>query len=191
MEIKEIIDDYLNGMNIYGICSKYHIGKLKVKDILLSNGIEIRKRGKQSLDKSDYIVQDFHIKKYEEEKGFHYIAIDKNNDICFNDYMNEGGLLTTHIKNTYNIKIPSLYDRRMYYMKTGNYWWEQWFDIIKEKDTEVKSCPYCDWTTIDLENKSGAYTSHILSHGITIEEHLLKYPNDKNTSQINSKRKSI
>lgn len=179
MEYKELIQDYLDGMGIYDICTKYHIGKLKVKDILKSNGVEVRKRGNQVVDKSNYVVSDYHIKKYQEEDGFYYIAIDKNSGVSYRDYMNEGGFLTSHIKNEYNVEIPSLYDRRIYYMKTGNYWWEQWFDIIKEQKEEVIKCPYCGWESVDVKNKRGAYTTHILSHGITIEEHLENYPNDK------------
>ena len=178
--IIEIINDYtINNCSLNDICKKYKIGKLKAKSILIENGIEIKKKGKQSLNE-EFVVKDFKEKKYPERDGFHYIAVDKNNGITYNDYMNNGGFLTTHIKNIYGIKTPSLYDRRLYYMRTGNYWWEQWFNIIQEKDNEnVKKCPYCNWSTIDLENKSGAYTTHILSHGISIEEHLLKYPEDK------------
>lgn len=179
-DIIEIINDYtINNCGLTDICKKYKIGKLKAKSILIENGIEIKKKGKQSLNE-DFVVKDFKEKKYAEKDGVHYIAVDKNNGITYNDYMNNGGFLTTHIKNVYGIEIPSLYDRRLYYMRTGNYWWEQWFDIIQEKDNDnVKKCPYCNWSTIDLENKSGAYTTHILSHGISIEEHLLKYPEDK------------
>ena len=180
MDIKKLIEDYtINNCGLSTICEKYKIGKLKAKSILTENGVEIKKKGKQPLNEN-FVVTDFHIKKYEEEDGYHYIAVDKNNGITYNDYMNNGGFLTTHIKNVYGITTPSLYDRRLYYMRTGNYWWEQWFNIIKEKDNEnVKKCPYCDWTTIDLDNKSGAYTTHILSHGITIKEHLENYPEDK------------
>ena len=152
--MKELIEDYKNGMGIYDVCEKYHIGKLKVKQILSENGVEIRKRGKQSLNTDNFVVKDFHIEKYKEEDGFHYIAVDKNNGKSYNDYMNNGGFLTTHIKKVYGIDIPSLYDRRMYYMKTGDYWWEQWFNIIKVKNNEnVKKCPYCDWFTNDIDNK--------------------------------------
>lgn len=180
MDIKELIDDYtINNCGLNFICQKYKIGKLKAKALLSANGIEIKKKGKQTLNE-EFIVKDFREKKYQEKDGFHYIAVDKNNGITYNDYMNNGGKLTTHIKNIYGIKTPSLYDRRLYYMRTGNYWWEQWFDIIQEKDNDnVKKCPYCDWYTIDLENKSGAYTTHILSHGITIKEHLEKHQEDK------------
>ena len=178
--MKELIADYKNGMGIYDVCEKYHIGKIKVKKILSDNGVELRKRGKQALNTDDFVVKDFHIEKYKEEDGFHYIAVDKNNGKSYNDYMNNGGFLTTHIKNVYGVDVPSLYDRRMYYMKTGNYWWEQWFNIIKVNNNEnVKKCPYCEWTTNDLENRSGAFTLHLKeAHNKTIEEYIKEYPND-------------
>lgn len=176
--MEEIIIDYKNGFSINDICKKYHIGKLKVKTILKEHNIGIRNKGNQKIN-NNFIVNDYHIKKYIEEEGFHYVAIDRNNGFKTNDFMNEGGILTSHIKKTYGVKIPSLYDRRLYYMSTGNYWWEQWFNIIKEENKKVKKCPYCEWETIDTDNKSGAYTLHILSHNISIEEHLIMYPEDK------------
>ena len=78
MNIEEIIKDYKNGLGIYDICEKYHIGKLKLKKILSDNNIEIRKKGKQPMDKSLFAVKDYTIRKYEVHEGFHYVAIDKN-----------------------------------------------------------------------------------------------------------------
>ena len=178
METEKIIIDYKDGMGIYDVCEKYHIGKLKLKKILADNGVEIRKKGKQPMDKSSFVVSDYNIRKYEERDGFHYIAKDKTSGVIYNDYLNNGGFLTSHIRKEYGIEIPSLYDRRIYYMKTGDYWWEQWFDIIEEKNVQHKiNCPYCDWGTDDEENKSGAFTHHLTStHKITIKEHLEKHP---------------
>lgn len=179
-DIKSIIDDYVNNnIGLIPITEKYHIGKIKVKKILSDNGIEIKKRGNQKKDTTCYKVKDYHILKYKDIKGNHYIAVDRNNGYRTNDYMNKGGFLTSHIEKTYNVKIPSLYDRRKYYMETGNYWWEKWFDIILEKDKEVKKCPYCDWETIDINNNSGAFMEHLKTvHGKTIDEYLKEYPND-------------
>lgn len=179
INIIELIKDYtINGHGLTFICEKYKIGKIKAKSILKANGIEIKKKGKQALDE-DFVVKDFKIKKYIEEDGFHYVAVDEKVNFKTTDYMNSSGILTTHIKKTYGIETPTLYDRRLYYMRTGNYWWEQWFKIIKVEDEQVKCCPYCDWKTKDVTNKSGAYTTHILSHGITMQKHLEKYPEDK------------
>lgn len=93
--------------------------------------------------------------------------------------MNAGGFLTSYINKTYGVEIPTLYDRRMYYMRTGNYWWEQWFDIVEVKDKETKKCPYCDWTTTDVNNLSGAFEVHLKNaHGITKEQYIAEHPED-------------
>ena len=178
MEIGNLINDYKNGMGIYDVCAKYHIGKLKLKSLLADNGIELRKKGKQPMDKSDFKIKDFREKKYIEHEGFHYVAVDKKNGFRSTDYLNTAGVLTTHIKAVYGVNAPTLYDRRIYYMKHGDYWWEQWFNIVEEKNEEFAiKCPYCDWGTNDIENKSGAFTHHLTStHNISVKEHLEKHP---------------
>lgn len=41
------------------------------------------------------------------------------------------------------------------------------------------TCPYCDWTTIDVDGKANAYMKHLVyGHNIDIEQHLEKYPDD-------------
>jgi len=182
MNTEELINDYKSGMGIYDVCEKYHIGKLKLKKILSDNGVELRKKGKQPMDKSLFVVADYRVKKYKEHEGYHYVAVDKIDSTRYNDHMNNAGLLTTHIEKVYHIEIPTLYDRRKYYMETGNYWWEQWFDIVEEKDVEYSiKCPYCDWGTNDVDNKSGAFTHHLTSvHNMSVKEHLEKHPEDYN-----------
>lgn len=176
----EIIKDYIGGLSLYDVCEKYHIGKIKLKKILSDNNVVLRKKGKQPIDKTKFIVKDFSIEKYPIHDGYHYIAVDKLSGKTYNDYMNSGGFLTSHIKKIYGVEIPSLYDRRIHYMKTGNYWWEEWFDIIEVKDKEKKKCPYCSWETLDINNKSGAFVNHLkFEHGISIEEHLKSYPDDE------------
>lgn len=185
--IENIINDYKNGLSIYDVCAKYHIGKIKLKKILSEHNITLRKKGKQPIDKTTFIIDDYKKEKYPKINGYHYIAVDKLNGETYNDYMNNGGFLTSHIKKIYNEKIPSLYDRRLFYMKTGNYWWEQWFNIVKVKDEETKKCPYCSWETLDINNKSGAFLNHLKhAHGMTIEEYLKNNSNDSNyfTRQI-------
>lgn len=180
-EINELIDLYLNhNKGIEFLCSKYHIGKLKVKKILSDNGIPIKKKGNQII-KRQYIVNDYHIKKFINHEGKHYIAISKIDGTEFNDYENSGGYLTTHIKDKLNIEIPSLYDRRIYYMETGNYWWEQWFDIIEVDNKPTKKCPFCDWETNDIDNNSGAFENHLKkTHKISKKDYIKIFPKEKN-----------
>ena len=46
---------------------------------------------------------------------------------------------------------------------------------------KTKKCPYCDWETTDVLNKSNAFEKHITTKhpNIDFEEHLKKYPEDK------------
>ena len=178
MNIEQIIKDYQDGMGAEKLALKYHVGKIKIKKILVENGIELKKRGAQKQN-NVYKVNDWKIEKYKQIEGFHYVAIFKEDGREFNDYMNQGGYLTSYIKDNIGIEIPTLYDRRKYYMETGNYWWEQWFIIEKRKNKPTKKCPYCDWETEDVTNKSGAFEQHLLScHNIDLKTHMEKYPED-------------
>ena len=180
ISISELISDYTeNGFGVNGLCEKYHIGKIKVRALLKANGIQMKKRGGQSLNE-EFVVNDYHIRKYVEHEGFHYEAVDEKTGFRTRDYMNNGGIMTTYIEKQYGIPTPTLYDRRMYYMRTGDYWWEQWFKIVEVENKEVKKCPYCDWVTKDVENKSGSFEIHLITkHGITKNEYLSEHPEDK------------
>ena len=57
-EINSIIEDYTNGMGIYLLCEKYHMGKIRLKRILHNNGIEIRSKGNQPSE-IKYIIKDY------------------------------------------------------------------------------------------------------------------------------------
>jgi hypothetical protein len=120
---------------------------------------------------------------YEEDENFKFVAKCKNTGKIFEDLENKSGSITNFIKETYtNFIIPSAFKRRDSYKKTGIYWYEEFLDIIKveKKHIETKKCQYCEWTTIDLLNKSGMYGIHIeKNHNITIENHVKDYPEDK------------
>lgn len=161
------------------LSKKYHIGKIKLKQILSNNNVPLRKRGGQQVcceSKFNYSIP-----KYLNTSDYHYKVIDENNPLFISyDLMNKGGVLTSYINKRYNIVIPSLYERRKYYEQTGLYWWEQWLTYIKEKNCSVKTCPLCGWTTKDTENKSGSFAQHIHSvHNLSDIEYLNIYPNDK------------
>ena len=179
MDIENNIKDYKRGNNLETVAIRYHIGKIKLKKILSSNGIKIRRKGGQKLE-TNWIVNDWKIEKYPMVEGYHYVAIFNNDGKEFYDHMNQGGFLTSYIREKIDIEIPTLYDRRKYYMETGNYWWEQWFTIEKRENKPIKKCPYCEWTTEDINNMSGAFEVHLRDkHGISKIEYLKKHPEDK------------
>lgn len=174
----ELCKEYIEtNVGIEALASKYHVGKLAIKKILSDNGIELKKRGKQSL-KDNFVVSDWKIEKYPQKEGIHYIAKAKDSDYSTNDYMNGGGFLTSYIRERFGIEA-TLYERRMYYKRTGNYWWEQWFDILEVEDKPVKKCPYCDWITEDVENNSGAFEQHLRKeHNMSKFDYLKEFPED-------------
>lgn len=180
LDSEVIINEYNSGEGIEKLALKHHVGKIKIKNILIENGVELKKRGIRKKE-HDYVITNWEYQKYPNVEGYHYVAIFNEDGKEFNDYMNKAGCLTSYIKEKLNIDIPTLYDRRKYYMKTGNYWWEQWFKIEKRENKLTKKCPYCDWETIDINNKSGMFEQHLKKkHNITKIEYLKEHPEDKN-----------
>ena len=180
LDEKQICEEYQNSREGVGsLCKKYHVGKIRIKEILKKHNIEFKKRGKQELNE-DFVVNDWKIEKYPEVEGKHYILRDKRTEFTTKDIKNSSGIVTTHIEKEYGVETPPLYYRRKYYMKTGNYWWEQWFDVMLVDNKETKKCPYCDWETIDINNRSGMFETHLLrQHNIDKKTYLKEYPEDK------------
>lgn len=87
-----------------------------------------------------------------------------------------------HIKSEYpDYKIESKFKRKEYEYKTGKRWHHEFFDRIEiQEEKESKKCKYCDWKTFDLDNKSGAYTTHLLEeHKKTTNDYVLEFPEEK------------
>lgn len=177
-----IISKYLDEkMTVDTIASKFHVGKKKIYKILKDNNIELRKKGELK-KKLDFTIKSYKNNvKYIENENSHYIAVSKFDGNVFNDYMNRGGHLTSYIKNKLNIEIPSSYEMKKYFMQTNDYWWEQWFEIKEVKDNYATiQCPYCDWRTIDVDNKSGTLSTHIKKcHHKTYEDICSEFPSYK------------
>ena len=161
------------------IAKELHTSKGRVREILKKNGVEMKKRGGQ-VTHAPYVVEDFHIKKYANSEDFHYVAVDNKTGVESRDIDNLSGFLTTYIEKTYGIVTPPLYERNQYYMTTGNYWWEQWFTVEKRENRKVKKCPYCNWTTYDVDNRGGSLRVHLKNaHNMEVSDYLLEHPEDK------------
>lgn len=177
-----IIEKYVNEkMTVDKIASQLHIGKKRVYEILKANNIKLRKKGELN-KKNNFEIKSYSDNpKYVETDSKRYIAISKIDNRIFNDYMNHSGQLTSYLRDKLNIKIPSLYEMKKYYAQTNNYWWEQWFEIkeIDKKNQRIK-CPYCDWESIDVNNKSGALCNHIKKyHNKTYQDICNEFPKYK------------
>lgn len=119
-----------------------------------------------------------------------YVAVFKENGKEFIDYQNKSGCLTNYIKKVNNISIPSLYKRKKYYKENNKHWFEQYFDVVEKEveETEVKKCPYCDWTTVDINNNSGAFIVHLKNvHNKSVEDYLVDFSNDREYFKLANK----
>ena len=162
--IDNIIEDYKVGSSIETLCKKYHLGKLKVKAILDDNGVH---RRSYTESKEINRLPEDRAPKYLPVDGKHYVCTCTVDGYQTNDYMNKGGFLTSHIKEVLGIETPTLWDRKKYYNATGNYWWEQWFKVELVDDKPTIKCPYCEWTSEDVDNRSGMFETHLRKvHGI-------------------------
>jgi hypothetical protein len=163
------------------LAKEYGVGKLKIKSILSEYGVEIRKRGGQIVTGDSFDIEKSKIKKYKAASGRSLVAICKKTNKRYNDINNLSGYLTEHIINEYgDVPIPqNTYQRKKYEIQFGKKWFEDYFDIVEVDVRETKSCPYCDWETVDVENKSGVFQQHLFTtHNKTIGEYLIEYPND-------------
>ena len=161
------------------IAKELHTSKDRIREILKKNGVEMKKRGGQ-VTHPPYVVSDFHIKKYVNGEDYHYVAVDLKTGIESKDIDNASGFLTSHIEKTYGVQTPPLYERQQYYMTTGSYWWEQWFTVEKRENRKVKKCPYCDWTTYDVNNLGGSFRVHLKkAHSMNVLDYLVEHPEDK------------
>jgi hypothetical protein len=181
--INDIIESYrLNNIGIETICKKYNVGKLKIKTILVNNGVQIKSRGGQVIDNSTKKINNTNVIQYESNNNS--VVVCKKTGVIFSDVNNLSGVLTEHIKKLYSdAPIPkNTYQRKKYELKHGKKWYEEYFDIKEcEKESQkVKKCPYCDWQTIDIDNNSGAFQSHLLNvHNINVDDYLKTYKEDE------------
>lgn len=117
------------------------------------------------------------VRKHKTYDGVLKVAVSKIDGTKLYDIENRGGFLTSHIREKLGIEIPSLYFRKKYFKENGKQWWEQWFDITEEELPITKKCPYCDWETYDVKNKTGAMEVHIRKeHGKNVKDVLVEFP---------------
>lgn len=76
---------------------------------------------------------------YYEKYNDNLIAVCKKTGKIFDDYKNVSGTLTTHIKKTYpELELPSKFKRKSIEIKTGKFWYEEYFNFIDKNETNLK-----------------------------------------------------
>ena len=186
-EDKNKICELYKTTSIEEIAKMFNIGDRRVRKILVDNGIAIRNSHEKTISNDSYIEDKAN--RYPSKDGYKYIAVSKIDGSVFDDYLNKSGSLSRHVKTSLSIEVPSLFKRKKFFKENGIEWHEQWFEIKQIPIGERKQCPYCNWSTADINNRSGMFGQHLVKdHGISIEEHLKNHPED---TEFFSKQKKI
>lgn len=157
----------------------FFTSKKRIREILEKHNIKRRTAGGQikHTDKYEYTKE-----KYQPTNTTTYVAICKTTGDCIADYNNKSGALRMYVEDKLGIQLPSRYKLEQQFKETGNYWYEEYFDIVEvsKNRQQRKKCPYCDWSTADVNNLGGWYYHHIKDvHGLSFEEHLKIHPEDE------------
>lgn len=171
--MNDVVDKYVNqNYSIEKLCAEYSVGKLKIKEILKENNVEIKKRGKQVKYINNFTPPILTDK----------VLICKKCGKIHDDVINKSGSITKHIQSCFpNVDIPSSFKRREYTKNTGEFWHIQFFTVEGKVRKEYLNCPICDWKTPDLKNRTGALTKHIEGyHNISIDSFVKDHPNYSN-----------
>jgi hypothetical protein len=181
--VNDIINSYQsNDIGLESLCKKHGLGKLKVKDILLSNGVKIKSKGAQITIGNSSEIESSKTNLYsslDDKKKL--VVVCKKTKLEFDDVNNLSGCLTRHILETYgNVPIPTnTYQRKKYELINGKKWYEEYFDIIEVVVNEARKCKLCGWETEDVLNKTGCFENHInKNHRISIDEYLKEFTDD-------------
>lgn len=177
---KQEIENYYKEHTFEETALFFKIGKKKLNDYFEHFNISKKTKGGQNR-----LIKNHNLNDRWEYYNNQITETTKINNVCkktgkiLNDWYNEGGHLSNHLKSL-NIEVPNLNDRRKFQMEMGLLWWEQYFDYIVEGVT-IKKCSLCEWSTIDVDNKTGVYYQHLKeSHDIeNLKKHVQQFPEDK------------
>jgi hypothetical protein len=195
-DINKIITLYTtNNYSTHKLGEMFKMGHKKISQILKENNIVIRKKGGQVKIGNSKEIEIGKTIRYDSSE-YDLIAVCKKTGEIINDPNNLSGKLTKHIISLYgDINIPkNNYQRKKYENKNGKKWFEEFFDIVKREKEKKRKCGLCEWSTTDLENKTGCFERHILNfHNIKISDYLDKFKDEKklHKSYLEKEKKEI
>jgi len=172
--LKEIEELYVSDNSIRSISIKTKKSTTFISDHLKKVGLFVN-NNKQKYNPD--------LNRFKTEDEYEFKIVCKKTEKVFKDYTNKSGVLTNHLLELYpDIVLMSPFKRREQLRRTGVYWFEEFFTIkkFKKEEFERKQCKYCDWTTVDVQNKSGWYSTHLKKeHNISIEQYVEEFPEEK------------
>lgn len=182
IDINKIITLYTdNNYSTHKLAEVFKTGHKKISQILKDNNITIRKKGGQIKIGNSKEIESGKTIKYNSDE-FDLVAVCKKTGESINDPNNLSGKLTKHILEVYgDIDIPkNNYQRKKYEIQNGKKWFEEYFDIIKKEKKEIRKCSLCDWSTTDIDNKTGCFEQHVLDiHNIGLSDYLNNFKDEK------------
>lgn len=160
LNIEDIINEYNECKSIHKVASKYNTSHIRVSKLLKENNVEINNIGKKKeFSESDInnMIEDYIV-----------------NHMTMENISKNYGIRIKRLRQIFrdnNIKISKWNG----HMKKG----KKQKTLKKNNEEQYKYCPYCDWKTKDLLNKSHSYQKHLINiHKIDINKHLALYPED-------------
>ena len=165
---EEIVKDYVeNLLGVETIALKYKIGKLKVKEIFARHNVKLRGKGGKQKSFTVPFKHDLTNK-----------AIKCNGcGRVFSDVENKSGFLTNHMADCFpDVEIPNEKFRRRYKQTQGEDWYFKYYELVDKVEKPFIKCPECDWTTVDLKNQSGWFTTHVQENHGNIHEFMERHP---------------
>ena len=176
---KEDIENYYNEHSFEETALYFKVGKKKLTNYFEHFNIPKKTKGGQSRLIKNHDLNDrwdYYNKQITDTSKINNVC--KKTGKVLNDWYNEGGYLSKHLK-TLNIEVPNLNERRKFQMETGLLWWEQHFDYIIE-NFEVTKCRLCDFTSMGTNNSSGIMTKHISEyHNKSISDYITQFPSEE------------
>lgn len=181
-DIVNIIELYQTKIpNTHKLAIKFKVGHKKISQILNENNITINKRGGQIQSGDSYDIITTKTNKYIPSETLELVAQCKKTNTIIKDPNNLSGKLTKHIVDLYgDVWIPSnTYQRKKYEHQNGKKWFEEYFNVIEIEKLSTRSCKLCDWETIDIDNKTGCFETHISDyHNQSLSEYLTTFPEE-------------
>lgn len=188
-DVKQIVELYKTTVNsTHKLAELYKISHKRVSSILKQNGVVVNKRGGQLKYGQEMVYK----KKLDKQRkdNLTIVAVCKKTGKEFNDYTNNSGSLSKHLVKIYpHIEIPTSFKAIMHYNTNNQYWYEKYFDLIDKSISPHRKCDFCEWETLDIDNRTGCYENHLTSvHKITDEQKMELNRKDSRLF-INFKRK--
>jgi len=164
------------------LAERYKTTHKEISKILKDNNVQITTRGGQVRNTNKFVIK---------KEQLDCLLVCKLTGKEFKDTLNKSGTITEHISKTYpDYVIPTAHLRRQYYKNNGIMWYDQFFDRKDKSIKPTRKCGLCDWTTEDVDNRTGCFINHLKDdHNKSIDDYLIDFPDDIKYHSLVTKNK--